>query len=207
MKASHRAIARLLPLSGALLAVACVPAPEPTPAPTQTPVQTAPAPAPTPAPTPMPGPENWMDAPRTPGNWVYLKLSPNMTYSRISVAEYRSPDGNPLFAMFCEAHSNGNRAVALRRATPATDPIEMRVYTETKKAKFNASPDRPDRLSLGWTDNNQNHPSVGVSLQANEPLLDAMALTKGRFAIETPGQPTLYLPSWAEVSRVIEDCR
>ncbi|MGE5953581.1 MAG: hypothetical protein ACM308_08200 [Qipengyuania vulgaris] len=39
------------------------------------------------------------------------------------------------------------------------------------------------------------------------PLLDAMALTKGRFAVETPGLPTLYLPAWAEVTRVIEDCR
>mgnify|MGYP006891167444 CR=1 FL=1 len=43
-------------------------------------------------------------------------------------------------------------------------------------------------------------------LNATDPLLDAMALTKGRFAVEV-GAAKLYLPSWAEVSRVIEDCR
>ena len=44
-------------------------------------------------------------------------------------------------------------------------------------------------------------------LAPDDPLLDAMAITKGRFAVAAPGEPTLYLPAWAEVSRVIEDCR
>jgi hypothetical protein len=34
-----------------------------------------------------------------------------------------------------------------------------------------------------------------------------MAFSRGRFAIETAGLPTLYVPSWPEVSRVVEDCR
>jgi hypothetical protein len=34
-----------------------------------------------------------------------------------------------------------------------------------------------------------------------------MAYSRGRFAVEINGLPTLYLPSWAEVGRVIEDCR
>lgn len=46
-----------------------------------------------------------------------------------------------------------------------------------------------------------------ATLAANDPLLDAMALSKGRFAIETEGLSPLHLPSWAEVTRVIEDCR
>jgi hypothetical protein len=46
-----------------------------------------------------------------------------------------------------------------------------------------------------------------VSLVAGDPLLDAMALSKGRFALESEGLPPLSLPSWAEVTRVIEDCR
>ena len=50
-------------------------------------------------------------------------------------------------------------------------------------------------------------PATETRLSANDRLLDAMALSKGRFAIEVPGTPTLYLPSWAEVTRVIEDCR
>ena len=39
------------------------------------------------------------------------------------------------------------------------------------------------------------------------PLLDAMAITRGRFAVEVEGEPGLYVPAWAEVTRVIEDCR
>ena len=46
-----------------------------------------------------------------------------------------------------------------------------------------------------------------AGLPARDPLLDAMAFSKGRFAVEVAGLPTLYLPSWIEVSRVIEDCR
>jgi len=38
-------------------------------------------------------------------------------------------------------------------------------------------------------------------------LLDAMALARGRFAVEVAGYPALYLPNWAEVARVVEDCR
>ncbi|MDX1704632.1 MAG: hypothetical protein R3235_10110, partial [Altererythrobacter ishigakiensis] len=48
---------------------------------------------------------------------------------------------------------------------------------------------------------------VAANLPANDPLLDAMAITKGRFAIEVEGMEPLYIPAWAEVTRVIEDCR
>ena len=46
-----------------------------------------------------------------------------------------------------------------------------------------------------------------ATLPANDPLLDAMAFSRGRFMVETGGMAPFYLPSWAEVSRVIEDCR
>ena len=49
--------------------------------------------------------------------------------------------------------------------------------------------------------------AMRVVLAASDPLLDSMALSKGRFAIEVAGAPPLYLPSWPEVTRVIEDCR
>ncbi len=49
--------------------------------------------------------------------------------------------------------------------------------------------------------------AIRVSLPARDPLLDAMAFSRGRFALDAAGLPTLYIPSWPEVSRVIEDCR
>lgn len=94
--------------------------------------------------------------------------------------------------MICDT---GNRTITLVRATTGSGQIPMQILTETTRRTLNA------------TVSGSGSPMLAVQLQARDPLLDAMALTKGRFAIETPGQPTLYLPSWAEVSRVIEDCR
>ena len=48
---------------------------------------------------------------------------------------------------------------------------------------------------------------VAADLEPSDTLLDAMAITKGRFSVEVEGTDTLYLPAWVEVSRVIEDCR
>lgn len=48
---------------------------------------------------------------------------------------------------------------------------------------------------------------LSADLPARDPLLDSIAFSKGRFAVEAPGTATLYVPSWTEVSRVIEDCR
>jgi hypothetical protein len=48
---------------------------------------------------------------------------------------------------------------------------------------------------------------VELTLPARDPLLDAIAFSRGRFAVAVPGEPTLYVPSWTEISRVIEDCR
>jgi len=70
--------------------------------------------------------------------------------------------------------------------------VSMRVLTETTSRVLDAAPDGG---------------SVAAVLPARDPLLDAMAFSKGRFAVEVAGLPTLYLPSWIEVSRVIEDCR
>ena len=56
----------------------------------------------------------------------------------------------------------------------------------------------PARSPAGW---------LVVVLSARDPLLDAIAFSRGRFALEAAGLETLYLPAWPELSRVIEDCR
>lgn len=40
-----------------------------------------------------------------------------------------------------------------------------------------------------------------------EPLLDAIAFSRGHFTVDAPGQPRLVLPAHPEVARVVEDCR
>jgi hypothetical protein len=70
----------------------------------------------------------------------------------------------------------------------------MEILTETAQRALNAA----------------NQPEVGgvaATLTPGDPLLDAMALSKGRFAVAVDGAGMLIVPSWAEVSRVIEDCR
>lgn len=71
----------------------------------------------------------------------------------------------------------------------------MRIMTETATRLLDARPTGSQSADLATT------------LSARDSLLDAIALSRGRFAVEAAGLPTLYLPSWAEVSRVIEDCR
>ena len=49
--------------------------------------------------------------------------------------------------------------------------------------------------------------SISADLAATDPLLDAMAFSRGRLAVSVAGAPSLVLPPWPEVSRVVEECR
>ena len=190
MKASHSAIARVLLLTSALLAAGCVPAPDSTPAPSPAPVQTAPAPTPTPSATPVaaaePKYESWMDAPRTPGDWRYFRVTGG------TMAEYGTSETTPHFAIGCMSESR--RVVLIRHDITGDYPSVFTIMTETANRTLPAKANRQSN-------------AIDQTLDPRDPLLDAMALTKGRFAVETPDSPTLYLPAWAEVTRVIEDCR
>ena len=44
-------------------------------------------------------------------------------------------------------------------------------------------------------------------LSAFDPLLDAMAFSRGRFLVSGGTGPALAVPSWPESARAIEDCR
>ena len=193
MKASHSAIARTLLLSSALFAAACVPAPDSTPSPEETAAPVQQAPAPTPSPTPVaasqPKYESWMDAPRTPGDWSYY--AEMVGNSRYGVASYNSPDGTQLFTIMCSGSGN----IVLQRWVDSVGQLPLTIRTETTERTIMAPRDPEGRKM------------VAAVVRPTDPLLDAMALTKGRFAVETSGKPTLYLPAWAEVTRVIEDCR
>jgi len=40
-----------------------------------------------------------------------------------------------------------------------------------------------------------------------DPVLDAVAYSRGRFAVAAAGQQPLVVPAWADISRIVEDCR
>ncbi len=46
-----------------------------------------------------------------------------------------------------------------------------------------------------------------ADLAITDPLLDAISLSRGKFATSAVGAPLLAVPAWPETSRVIEDCR
>ena len=173
---------RLL-LSATALAVlsACAVERKPPPAPVP-----APRPAPTLAPAPPPPPADWRDAPATPGNWSYGG-GPGGT-----VAAFGAGTAQPLFSLTCERAAS---RVVLRRSGSAPGPVPLTVTTTSGTRSFTVSPSAADPTGLS------------LALAPRDPVLDAMAFSRGRFMVEVPGLPTLYLPAWPEMGRVIEDCR
>lgn len=164
----------------AALTAACATPQKPAPLPIRIPV-----PAPAPRPTPPP-PADWRDAPQTPGDWRWSALSGS------SQASYGLAGALALVTLTCDLPS---RTVLLARAREAPGGVPMTVRTT-----FNLRPLTSDPAASrpGW---------ITARLAARDPLLDAMAFSRGRFALEVTGLAPLYLPSWPELSRVIEDCR
>jgi len=48
---------------------------------------------------------------------------------------------------------------------------------------------------------------VVTQVGAGDALLDAVAFSRGRFAVSMPGAPALVVPAATEVAHVVEDCR
>ncbi len=171
-------------LAVTLALAGCVAAPPPPPAPQPTPRVTPPPPA-TQTTAPPPAFRDWRDAPQTVGSWFY-HATPNGGIAQFS----NPPSATALLSLRCDRAA---RTVTIARAGAAPGPLPMSVTTSTQTRPLSAAPSRAQTLE--------------AVLPAGDRLLDAMAFSRGRFAVEVNGLPTLYLPAWSEVGRVIEDCR
>jgi len=126
---------------------------------------------------------DWRDAPITPGDWHWAREGGD------SVARFGS-SGASFLVLRCAAASH---MVTLDVPNPgATQNLALNVTTSSQSRALWAQP------RGSWLE---------AALGARDPLLDAMAFSRGRFMVEVQGNATLYLPSWPEVTRVIEDCR
>ncbi|MFU7529545.1 hypothetical protein [Qipengyuania sp. ASV99] len=184
MKATYLHAAGAIALTFGL--AACVSAPTPAPVP---PPVVRPAPTPTQMPPPVvqePRYDNFLDAPQTPGVWEYEVSDSG------PVAIFITANRGDQFIMACDRQRG---QIELFRSGTAASPRAMIIRTETATRQMQV---------VQVEDTN---PYLNADIAVNDPILDAMALTKGRFAVEVEGERTLYLPAWAEVSRVIEDCR
>lgn len=175
---------RLLTVIGALALLGSCTAPPPPAPPPPAPKPAPPPPPPPPAPVP---PANWRDIALAPGDWRWAIVNGRST------ASFGVPGSAPLFTLACDKPI---ATVLLARSGPGgTQHMPMAVTTSTGTRPLLSEP----LLSPpGW---------LVAELKASDPVLDAMAFSRGRFALDAAGTQTLALPSWPEVSRVIEDCR
>jgi hypothetical protein len=145
----------------------------------------APPPPAPPPPLPKP-PADWRDAAQTPGAWRWA-----MTAGR-STASFGMAGAAPLVTFACDKVQG---QVLLARSGASTQAVPMSVSTTSLRRPLLSD---PARGTSDW---------LAVALPSRDPLLDAIAFSRGRFALEAAGLETLYLPAWPEISRVIEDCR
>ena len=113
-----------------------------------------------------------MDAPLSPGNWTYAAGE-----ARFGTGDFGG--SRPELRLAC------NRAtgqVGIVRAGTVPVPTQMRIRTETQDRTIEIRSFKGDPAEL-----------LPEPIAANDPLLDAMAFSKGRFAVEVPGLPTLYI--------------
>jgi hypothetical protein len=168
-----------------------VPLPAPAPKPQSPPPR--PVQAPTPA-TPLTKPvtANWRDAAQTSGAWTYAAEPGG------SAVRFGLPGAAPLLVIRCE---RGRPAVLIQREGIGPGTLPAAITTSSGAWQLRAAPSSSAPAA-------QNAPILfEIALNASDPLLDAMAFSRGRFMAEMGGAPTLVLPAWAEIGRVIEDCR
>jgi hypothetical protein len=85
------------------------------------------------------------------------------------------------------------RTVTLARAATGAAPY-LQVWTSSESRNIAASFNPATKL-------------LSAQVQAGDKLLDALALSRGRVAVGMAGQPMLVAPAWAEIGRVVEECR
>lgn len=128
---------------------------------------------------------DWNDWPFTPGNWTYRRDG------RTSVAQFGTPGRNATVNFRCDAESR--RVTLSREASVPGTRMVIRTSSMTK--------------TMAATANDANPAYLAADIAASDPILDAMAFSRGRVLVEMEGQQPVILPSWAEITRIVEDCR
>jgi hypothetical protein len=118
------------------------------------------------------------------GSWRYLPTTDG------SEATFLNASAIPQVTVRC---TRTTREVTISKPAGGAAPF-LTVWTNSKTrnlpASFNPATTR-----------------ISAATSAYDPLLDAIAFSRGRVGFEVSGQPALVVPAWAELTRVIEDCR
>ena len=172
----------LLRLSGllpVLVLAACVPN-------TSRPAQPQPQPVAPPVQVLPPRPVQPPTAPTPSVAWIDAPLSAGgWTYRQGGSAAFGLP-GSPSLVITCA----GSRIRIERPGAASGSLLTVRTSTEARNL--------PATLAGG---------GLVAELAASDPLLDALAFSRGRFSVEAPGTTRLIIPAWPEAARVVEECR
>ncbi|WP_294124237.1 hypothetical protein [Sphingomonas sp.] len=84
--------------------------------------------------------------------------------------------------------------------------IQLRCDKATRTVTIARPNAAPAALTIATDTMTRNLPPSG-RLLATDPLLDAIAFSRGRFIVSGGIGPTIAVPSWPEAARSIEDCR
>jgi hypothetical protein len=124
----------------------------------------------------------WDVASLAPGDWRY----------EADAAQFTDPAGRRVAALRCDRAAR-QITLSISGSAPAPNPaVTIRTTSGT----------------LAWSSvGGTGDASVLITRPARDSGLDWIAYSRGRVSIEVQGMTRLILPVWAEVSRVIEDCR
>jgi hypothetical protein len=165
----------------AVLLAGCVPPPEPAPV-----VRPAPPPPAPPSPPPVVTPplaSDWNQWPFTPGDWVYRKDGVG------SIALFGPVGADALLTLRCDR----TRGAMYLSVQGPSDAATIRTTTLTRSI-----PLRSTGGDAGY---------VASQFAASDAMLDAIVFSRGRFVVDRAGAAPLVVPPYAELGRVIEDCR
>jgi hypothetical protein len=118
------------------------------------------------------------------GNWTYAPTNEG------SDASFTDSSGKSQLTIHC---TRSTRRVKILRPGTAASPL-LWIWTSSQSKSLPASYDAPEAR-------------IVADVSAYDPLLDAIASSRGRIGFSASGVDALVVPPWADVGRVIEDCR
>jgi len=118
------------------------------------------------------------------GSWSYAATAAG------SEATFVTTAAQPQVTIRC---TRATRRVSILKLSSAASPT-LWVWTSSQSKILPATFDAANARSIS-------------ELAAYDPLLDAIAASRGRVGFSTSGLSALVVPPWGEIARVIEDCR
>lgn len=127
---------------------------------------------------------HWTDWKMAAGSWVYRRDE------RGSIALYGAPGADALATLRCD---KAGARIFLSRASDRGGTMTVRTSSTSKSLTVQPAGGKPAYAAS----------EIGVT----DPILDALAFSRGRIALELNGALNIAIPVWSEIGRVVEDCR